>query len=334
MRSPTRKVCHTGFTLIELLVVIAIIAILIGLLLPAVQKVREAANRTSCSNNLKQLGLAVHNYHDARGEFPPDRIVPDWATWAVLILPFIEQDSAYKLWDITYRFAQQPGAPGTGADPCVVFVKTYYCPGRRAPGALSVATGTGTTGNGTALPHRQGALSDYASVAGYANNEGTLRVSKPSGVIAGKQVTGTGPFNNTAGLDARVTSFKSQTNIPFVVDGTSNTLLIGEKHVRPSSFEGKNEDRSVYDSNNANNFHRLAGLDPNPTKDPHPIVGNPLAENAPPYPAANASFGGPHPGVCQFVFCDGSVRAVPSTIDINILTHLAVPNDGFAIPNF
>src|ERR1043165_1461433 len=334
---------RSGFTLIELLVVIAIIAILIALLVPAVQKVREAASRSQCTNNLKQIGIAVHAYHDAHKDLPPDRIVNDWVTWAVLILPYIDQGPAYNKWDITRRYAEQ-AASGTPADPCPLDVPAYFCPGRRNPGEFSVSYSF-ATGGGPSLTAPPGGLGDYASVAGTTNNDGALLISIPSGFVGGAPATGAGAFNNS-GPGAIVSTFHSKSRLATITDGTSNTLMIGEKYIRKNSFQGKNEDRSIYDGNNQNNFRRYIGRQvtafTNPptylaSDPPNPIIGTVWLQANPVDPATgltislNQCFGGPHPDVCMFVFCDGSVRALSVTLSIDVLTYLGLPDDGQAV---
>src|SRR5437660_379746 len=140
-RSPDcRRRCaftRCAFTLIELLVVIAIVAVLIALLVPAVQKVRESAARTTCLNNLKQIGIALHLYEGDKKQLPPNRLSDLHATWAVLILPYLEQDNVYRRWNLPDTYYNQP-------DPARLSqVPGYFCPSRRAPDTVPTASVSG-----------------------------------------------------------------------------------------------------------------------------------------------------------------------------------------------
>jgi prepilin-type N-terminal cleavage/methylation domain-containing protein/prepilin-type processing-associated H-X9-DG protein len=198
-----RRAPRRAFTLIELLVVIAIIAILIGLLLPAVQKVREAANRTKCQNNLKQIGLAVHQYHDNNDKLPQayDKNDP-WGnpdngtrrSWMTLVLPYIEQESLLRTGIAGYQS---------------VVVRIYGCPSDLLEGKLGLFAG---------LP--PGGLTDYIAVDGsrYANQSGaTFNVGLP-----------------TDGCMYR----GSKTKLTDIGDGASNTLLAGERPPASSTSWG------------------------------------------------------------------------------------------------
>jgi len=320
-----------GFTLIELLVVIAIIAILIGLLLPAVQKVREAAARAKCENNLKQLGLAFHAYHDVHNALPPDRIAPGgFVTWAVLILPYIEEQSVYSLWNQNIQYIAQANNssgltnPAVSGDPTPNNIKIYFCPSRR-DGSVGFSSG-----EPNATPDRPGGLCDYATCSGTLDNDTDPNMSISDGMVIIARWTF---IDSSSTVVAR---WSSQTRLTDCVDGTSNTLMIGEKYVRPMSQWGRNEDRSVFDGSNAVNYRRRAGI-ASATGLKHPIVADPTDNTPNSAPIVNnidhpnECFGGPHPNVCLFAFGDASVHPIKSTVDLTTLTYLASRNDGQAI---
>ena len=209
MLNSLRTTPRRGFTLLELLVVIAIIAILIGLLLPAVQKVREAASRIKCDNNLKQLGLAAHHYHDVNGHLPPvigyyPPARGAFGTWFFHLLPYVEQDPLYRSALGVVPFPPPPQGPG----PTAVYypgnnnvysqpVKTFLCPSDPSVGPDSVVTING-------FPFG-------ASCYG------------PNALLAGKNDLATIPFK---------TNPQGKTRLGDILDGTTNTILHAEKYAR------------------------------------------------------------------------------------------------------
>jgi prepilin-type N-terminal cleavage/methylation domain-containing protein len=309
-----------GFTLIELLVVIAIIGVLISLLLPAVQKVREAASRMQCANNLKQIGLACHSYHDVYRKLPPARTNTDGGpTWAFLLLPYLEQDNLYRQWDI-HRSYYDPGLP----DFRKTQVKLFYCPSRRAPPQVSVETADGDVNYENHYPNDlpvPGALGDYACSVG-DNVDGRYNTEDANGafVVAEHKYAASPPSRSDPPW--LMLSWVSHTDFASITDGLSNTIFIGEKHVPLGKFGTRDGggDSSIYNDDHPGTNQRIAG--------PHNLLARTPTE------AYNIQFGSYHTGVCQFVLGDGSVRPIAVSVSGTTLSRLSVRNDGQVVPDF
>ena len=301
-----------GFTLVELLVVIAIIGVLVALLLPAVQAAREAARRTQCINNLKQIGLAIHMYHGVRNEIPPSRLPCHHGTWAALLWPYLEQDNIAQRWLPDKSFYNQP------LQNISVQVSSYLCPSRRQPGDLSIE-GDYRQGGGSQV-HRPGGLSDYAVTIG----DGEGFTGDGGEETAAEDRTPNGPFRvgkagRCFGFDPDVYfegDYKSQTSFKQIEDGLSNTFFVGEKHLILDGF-GKKEfdDNSVYNPDFHRTISRYGG--------PKAPLATSSDETIPPF----SNFGSWHNGVCNFVVGDASVRSVNNAIDPIMLGYLVVRND-------
>ena len=368
-----------AFTLVELLVVIAIIGVLIALLLPAIQAAREAARRMQCANHLKQIGLAVHNFHDTKGGVPPAGIggrndpAAEGCGYArlgffPLIFPFVEQPGLYayiQLRQFRYTYGAYWWTRESASTTAPMndeirkqfgSVPIYKCPSRRG-GGLHITPFTGTaTNNSTTNYPPYGPRGDYAIVFSYQRNQACIdeatAIASPNTVDRNRWyvypqypsapfTSSHGPFrvasfgitpSATTSDDANYNTWEPRDAMAWWQDGTSNQLLVGEKHLPPSVFDncvvGEMDDCSfmIGGASMMASMGRFVHI--NDTVGATDL-GSGAVALAIPYAAKDVTkFGSAHPDVVNFLLGDGAVRAFPLTTPAVIMAQLGTVDDG------
>lgn len=327
MKSSTVR--RPGFTLIELLVVIAIIAILIALLLPAVQQAREAARRSTCKNNMKQIGLALHNYHDNFKTFPIGSQISYYrANWRSSILPYIDFASAYNQLTQTpiplhgYASGNGNSASGYNTENAVLnrlLVPVYKCPSSKAKAfytGTSPISNNGRSSPNSSLGTETGMTMDYVGISGsYAN---------------------VSPYNS--GCGSAYSGFWCNNGLMMIgksalirdcSDGTSNTIIVGED----SGLVNRNDYRSNYYGGWAGHLGLSSwGTGVNTIRySPNPQTA-PTGGNQTYTP--NNPLTSPHVGGVHVLLADGAVRFISDNIEIETLRRLGMKDDEFVLGEF
>lgn len=311
-----------GFTLIELLVVIAIIAILIALLVPAVQKVREAAARTQCVNNLKQVGLGLHNFHDTRKFFPPGCTTDQapygtgggWgSSWKVFILPYIEQNAMYSKWQFTGSsgYTHANNMPLTNN----VTISVYRCPSSPIPDF-------------------------YAS----SNNNGAIQMMGSYTGIAGSSLVNANGSSNDINSGGGVLFNYSKVTLTSITDGSSNTIVVGEQsdHIRDANnvpipgpytaITSQGPHGWTMGSDSTAVGAAYGGRTFNCTTLRWEInrrgLGDSGANGTGNNTGSNIPLSSGHTGGCNVLLGDGSVRFLADTTSLNTLLYSAGRADG------
>lgn len=303
-----------AFTLVELLVVIAIIGVLVALLLPAIQAAREAARRSQCINNLKQIGLALQTYSDTHGRYPLGRNSTDQrgVSWSFELLPHMEQPAIYSAYDPNQEVFQPANATAMRSP-----VSTFYCPSRRQPAADR------NFDNDDVAPPAEyqnvAAGGDYAGCAGLDQGFGR-------GDEEGR------PPEERGGVLYSYSRIKNR----FVTDGLSLSLAVGERYI-PTTFETEPDDALLQFEQGDTAFFAAdnvmvafrgteCGLAGGATDTTNASCDTTLPDND-----ANEKFGSEHAGITQFVFLDGHVSSINNDIDVVTLQRLSTIADGAVV---
>jgi type II secretory pathway pseudopilin PulG len=311
-------------------VVIAIIAILVSLLMPAVQQAREAARRTQCKNNLKQLALGLHSFHDTYGAFPPARIIDnetrpsspfgstgfspglDEPSWPVRLMPYIDQQNLAKLWEVDVAFGYHDEAIRSQV------VSTFLCPNSHSADQARVPDQTveikfpcGCGGGTQNVPG--GAIIDYVCNHGDTSPGAT---GASTDFYWGGNGTGVIISSRPIRFQNKVTrDWLDKVKMADIIDGSANTILLGEPHVPLGEKNRTPYNGPGYLGRHLTHFARIGG------------PGIPLAHNDEDQRGNQFSFGSSHPNVVQFALSDGSVRGINTEVSSRVLGYLCNRQD-------
>jgi len=315
---PVLNHSRRAFTLIELLVVIAIIAVLVALLLPAVQQAREAARRTQCKNHLKQLGLAVHNYHDVHRRFPhgnprvqrgSDNKWIVQGPWTISLLPFIDQDPLYNQWDFNLGFGE-----GTNRDLLTTPITVYRCPSTPVPEVTSFPGITSASFDADRDAIGDGVRYDAAGV----DYHPAISAHTPPMDPASPRVPAAFPQTS-------LYQFRD------ITDGLSNTMLFGEVAGYPKRFNRRTEvgdQPAVF--GHLGGWNRILMIRSNQAGDA--FYGGNCLVNCTNYAGTNLySF---HTGGVHICLADGSVRFLSENADMDTIFRVMAIQDGLVLPEF
>ena len=296
------RIARAGFTLVELLVVIAIIGTLVAFLLPAVQAAREASRRSQCQNNLKQIGVAVQNHHDARRAFPMGRNGMDQkaVSWAFFLLPYLEETAIYNSWNPGVRVDDDRNSSAMRTP-----IESYACPSRRR----AAADRNFDNNNNPPIVLGSGTLADYSANAGIKLMTGMTNQETSNGVLGGYSRILAGPIFTASHISARQ-----------VEDGLSKTIAIGERHLPPVP---KNTDEAMKD-------YEIGDTAAIPGDTPHTTfrcTEKGLAASAD--DPDREKFGSSHASaVVQCVFLDGHVAGLHPDMAVAVLEALSTIGGG------